>query len=303
MNAAQWAILGIALVAPGAAGAEPRQCLGRGDERWLVDQTLLLLAGPEAFENQLRGNACLPILTDHEGILFDYAAFETGFFDYLSPVYTHLGTYASVTPLSFLQFRADVAGIVVWPLPLDGAGYFEFPGYTGRTSDVTMPAADGRSALGLNVTLTMTLQAAVPLGSRVELQLNNSFGPDYFYLGDKPHYFNPRRDVVLKRSDYLVKNTALLALEIRATPEVAVRLGAVDDLTWVPGSEQELINQVFGYASVQIRRDKDLRDIEPFAKLGAYTSHGWRTGFCAQVGLSLAWALPVATKHAKSLPE
>ena len=42
-----------------------------------------------------------------------------------------------------------------------------------------------------------------------------------------------------------------------------------------------------------IRRDADLRDIEPFLRAGAYTAHGWRTGLTLMAGLSPAWALPM----------
>ena len=287
-----WTAASLLSAAP--ALAEPQQCLGRGDSRWLVDQTLNVLVNPTAFENQLRVNACLP-LTKRPGILFDYAQFETGFFNYISPVYVHVGTYASITPLSFLQFRADVAGLVIWPLPLDAAGYFGMDGYEHEVPDAMLPAANARSAMGANVTLSVNLQGAVPLTSWLELQVSNSFAGDYFYVGDKPYYFNQRRDIVLRQSDWLIKNTAFLMAEIRASPAVAVRLGAVDDLTFVPGSG-ELENQLFAFASVPIRRDADLRDIEPFVRAGAYTSHGWRKGFTMIAGISLAWALPMEKK-------
>ena len=48
-----------------------------------------------------------------------------------------------------------------------------------------------------------------------------------------------------------------------------------------------------GGLSLPIRRDADLRDIEPFLRAGAYTAHGWRTGLTLMAGLSLAWALPM----------
>ncbi len=68
--------------------------------------------------------------------------------------------------------------------------------------------------------------------------------------------------------------------------------GAIDDLTFVPGSG-ELENQLFGFLSVPIRRDADLRDIEPFVRAGVYTAHGWRQGFTLIGGISLTWALPM----------
>ncbi len=279
----------LALV-PLAATAEPQQCLGRGKSQWLVDNTFLVVANPEGFENQLRANICLP-LYDTPGLLLDYAQFETGFFNYVSPVYVHQGAYVSITPLSFLQFRADVAGVGIWPLPIDGAGYFGFPSYTRQFQDSTMPAKEARWSGGLNATFYVNLQGEVPITSRVSLIATNSFAGDYWYVGDKAYYFNPRRDLVLQKSDWVVKNTGFLLAGIKLTDEVDLRVDAVDDLTWVPRSGY-FANILSGFVSVPIRRNRALRDIEPFLRLGAYTDHGWRTGPTLMAGVSVAWALP-----------
>jgi hypothetical protein len=225
----------LAVVVPAAASAEPQQCLGRGTAQWLVDETFLVVANPEGFENQLRANVCLPLI-HRPGILFDYTALEAGAFNYVSPVYVHQGAYVQVTPLSFIQLRADAAAVGIWPLPLDGAGYFAFGGYTNQFADVTMPAHVARGSGGFNGTLSVNLQGEVPLTGRVSLIATSTFALDYWYVGDRSYYFNPRRDLVLAKSDTVVKETAFALVGLQLNPTTALHLGGVEDLSWVPSS-------------------------------------------------------------------
>jgi hypothetical protein len=273
------------------AAAEPRQCLGHGSAQKLVDNTVVGVLNPDGFEDQLKAGRCWPV-TDRPGLLFDYAEFNAGVFTYVSPIYANLGAYAAIAPLSFLELRAEVAGVMMWPLPLDGAGYYGFDTYARFFPDSQMPAREGRAAAGLNVTLMVNLQAQVPIAGPVQLVLTNSAAFDYWSLGSRPFYVNSRRDIVMARSDYLWKDTLFLMLEIAAAPGVGVRLGATDDLTFQP-SAGVLANIVAGWASVPMRREGgELRDIEPFVRAGAYTSHGWRHGFQLMAGVSLAWSWP-----------
>jgi hypothetical protein len=274
-----------------AAMAEPRQCLGYGSAQRVVDNNLVGVVNPDGFEDQLKADRCWP-LDLGPGLLFDFAQFETGVFTYVSPIYANLGAYAALAPLSFLELRAEVAGVMYWPLPLDGAGYFGRDTWTRFVPDTEMPARDGRAAAGLNVTLAVNLQAQIPLAGPVQLVVTNSTAFDYWNLGPRAFYLNARRDFVMARSDYLWKNTAFLMLEIAAAPGIGVRLGATDDLCFQP-RYSVLSNIVSGWASVPMRRDGgELRDIEPYVRAGAYTSHGWRHGFQLMFGVSLAWAWP-----------
>lgn len=259
----------------------------------MVDETLLLLANPEGFENQLRANACWPLI-DRPGIMFDYAQLETGIFSYLSPVYVHQGAYVAVSPLSVLTVRADLAGLVIWPLPLDGAGYFELPGYQRDLSAVAFPASAARASHGVNGTLSVNLQGAVPLSGWLDLIVTDTFAADWFWVNGGAFYLNQRRDVVLRRSDVLLKNTAFLLFDFKVGRGVSLRAGAVDDLTFVPGSG-EVQNIVSGFFSVPIRREGELRDLEPYVRAGGYTAHGWRRGFFVMLGISLAWAYPLSS--------
>lgn len=283
-------ILTAVALASSLAAAEPQQCLGRGKAQWQVDETLVVQVNPVGPENQARANLCLPLF-DRPGILFDYTQFDVGFFSYVSPVYAHLGPYVAITPLSFVQFRLDVSGLVQWPLPLDGAGYYALPGYTRDYQDTSLPAAAARGAAGLNVTFSTTLQGAVPLTDRLELEATTTGAADYWNVGTGPAYVNLRRDMVMKQSDLLLKNTGFVFLDLKATETFSVQLGVSDDLTYVPGSGA-LLNIVSGVIKVLLRRDRDLRDIEAFVRLGAYTQHPFREGFTLLGGLSMGWAFP-----------
>jgi hypothetical protein len=285
--------------------AQPEQCLGAGQRQWIIDNTLVGVVNPEGFENQLRLALCLPLLR-RPGLLYDYSQVEFGLTNYLGPVYDQIGLYASVDPLSFLQLRADVQGVVYWPFHFtDGAGYFGEHGYTRAYADPALPERNAEAALGLVVTLTLVLRGSVELHPRLGLLLTNSLAGEYWQLGHAPYYVNLRRDVVLARNDWLLKNTALVAFEVHARKgpgvRVDVRLGVTDDLTEVPASGQ-LVNIVGGWLSVLVRRAGRLRDIEPFVRVGGYTHHPFRTDTAVVPyaplqlfgGLSLAFAWPAS---------
>jgi len=285
------------LGAPGGALARPEHCLGTAQRQWVIDETLIGVVNPEGFEHQLRVALCLPLIT-RPGLLFDYTHFEVGLTDYLGPVYNHLGVYTSVDPLSFLQLRADAQGVVYWPLHfVDGAGYFALPGYTSRYADDRLPDRAARSAVGFNATLSATLRGAVDLTARVGLLVTSYFAGDFWYVGDSPYYVNLRRDVVLARSDWLLKSTTHLLVDVRLREGLGLHVGVTDDLTYVPRSGY-LGNLIGGWVSLPIRRRARLREVEPFVRVGGYTHHAFRTtidgGLQLFGGLSVAWAWPGA---------
>ena len=284
------AVAVIAMLWAPLALAKPEQCLGHGTSQWIIDETLVATANPDGPENQLRVAVCRP-LYDRPGILFDYAALEYGVFSYVSPVYVHQGAYVAITPLSFMSLRADAAGVFIWPLPLSGAGYYGKTGYVKTFNDSDLKAGDARFAGGLNLTFTLTLQGEVPLTDRVRLQAVNSFSGDYWYVGDQPYWVNLRRDVVLAKSDWLIKENVFAGLAIELDPRWTLRVGAVDDVNWVPRAGY-LANILAGFVSLPFRREGLFRDVEPFVRLGAYTAHAFRTGAQLFTGISVAWAFP-----------
>ncbi|MGC4120737.1 MAG: hypothetical protein QM765_40395 [Myxococcales bacterium] len=292
-----------ALFASSPALAQPAQCLGTGQAKYVVDSTLLGLINPLGFEEQLTAKACYPLI-DEPGILFDYSQWEAGAFTYVGPIYTHLGGFVAIAPLSILVLRAEASGVGFWTVPMAGAGYVPLSQYQKFVPDSQAPIEKLRPTTGVNVAFTATLQGAAPLGSRLQIMASDTFGADWWTMGESSHYLNFRRDVVLAREDWVLKNTLQVALDIRGNDEVFIRVGAIDDLTYVPGVPGShwnfLLNQLTGYFSVFVRRDLVkhdtwLRDIEPYLRIGGYT-HGDpnRTqNVMVLTGISLAWALPI----------
>lgn len=285
-------VIAALLLVPAAAEAGSQSCLGTGKPLVIVDETFVVVANPEGVENQLRTALCLP-LTQLPGILHDYDGFEFGLFNYLSPVYDHQGIYAAISPLSFLELRAQAAVVPMWPLPLDGAGYYALSGYHAPHGDADLPARAGRSALGLDLTFTVVLQGAVDLAGPYGLIVTNSFSGDYWHVGDGAYFINLRQDAVLARSDWLIKNNGSILIETHLSDTVNLHVGINDDLTFVPASGY-VGNILSLFVSVPIRRENGSpRDIEPFARFGTYTQHASRTGFMFFGGLSMAWGKPV----------
>ena len=287
---------GLVLVMLGGltAQAAASQCLGTGSSLVIFDETLVVSMAPDGPENQLKATLCQPLIK-RPGILFDYSSWDVGVFNYLSPIYDMQGLTVGLLPLSFLELRVDAAAVGIWALPLEGAGYFAFPGYTKAFGDDKLVSANATGAKGANVTFSARLQAEVPVFNDT-LVFSNSFQVDYWYVGDAPYYYNARRDVILAKSDVLLKNNASLLFRIRASRTVGLQFGVQDDLTYVPGSSY-VANIIGIFLSVPVRRDGTLRDIEPFVRLGAYTHHAFRSGFQVFAGISIAWGMPVGAKR------
>jgi hypothetical protein len=287
--------LGMVLALVGlAAEAAPSQCLGTGGALVIFDETLVVSLSPDGFENQLKATLCQPLIK-RPGILFDYSSWDVGVFNYLSPIYDQQGLTIGVVPLSFLELRVDASALGIWVLPLDGAGYFAFPSYTRQFTDKDLPNAQARTASGVNVTLSARLQGELPVFTQT-LVVTNSFQLDYWYVGEGSHYYNARRDVVLARSDWVVKNNANLLFKVKASKEVSLQFGVQDDFTFVPASNY-VANIIGVFLSVPIRREGFLRDIEPFVRFGAYTHHAYRSGFQLFAGISIAWGMPVGNRE------
>ena len=266
-----------------------KQCLGTGGSLLIVDETLVFSLNPDGPENQLKATLCMPLI-DRPGILFDYSSWDVGFFNYLSPIYDQQGITVGLVPLSFLELRFDASAVGIWPVSsFNGAGYFAFPGYTRQYTEAELQGSRAAAAYGANVTFGARLQAEVPVFNDT-LTITNSFALDYWHVGAASHYYNARRDVILARSDFLLKNTANVLFKIKASDTVSLQFGVQDDLTVVPASGY-VANVIGLFLSVPIRREGTLRDIEPFVRLGSYTHHAYRGGFQVFGGISVAWGL------------
>ena len=275
------------------AQAEPRQCLGTGGSLLIVDETLGISLNPDGFENQLKTTLCQPLIK-RPGIMFDYSSWDIGVFNYVSPIYDQQGITVGFDPISILELRVDASALGYWTVPADSGGYFAFQGYSKHYTEQDLPERDARTAKGANVTFSARLQGELPVFNDT-LVITNTFQVDYFYVGDAPYYYNARRDVVLARSDFLLKNISNLMLKVALSRTASLQFGVQDDFTYVPGSNY-VANVIGAFFSVPIRREGTLRDIEPFLRLGTYTHHAFRTGFQMQLGISIAWGIPIGKK-------
>ncbi len=267
--------------------AAPHHCLDEPGEKLIVDETLIGVANPDGAENQVKVSACWP-LVERPGLMFDYTSIEAGLYNYTSPIYVQQGAFVAVTPLSPLVLRAEAAGVQYWPLPLDGAGYYALDGYRADYRDAALPAARASAASGVELGASATLQGELALAPRVALAMTDTLNPEYWSVGTGAYWFDERRDAILARHDWLVKNTALLFLELKRPP-ATIRAGVFDDITAVPraGYVAHIVGTV---GMVELRHlTPALHELSAFVRLGDYAQHAFRRGPTALFGVSGVW--------------
>lgn len=252
------------------AAAAPASAQSRG----VVHQQLVLLLNPMGMQHQVDAGLRAP-LGDQDALLFGGAHAEAGVTSRVAPVFAIHGGYLEVSPLSFLVLRAEMAGAVVWPLGMDGAGYYGLEGYGADFASQHLPGDDGGEATGWTVRLAGQLQGAIPLGDAGRLLLADRMTFAHDDQGDAPFYYSLEHDLVLARSDWVVHNDALVLGEF-PIDDVTVRAGAYSDLRWVPRSGY-VGHQVGPIVAVSFERvDPHVPSISAFVRGGYYTHHGAR---------------------------
>jgi hypothetical protein len=267
--------------------AAPHHCLDERGDKLIVDETLIGVANPDGAENQVKVSVCWPLI-ERPGLMFDYTSVEAGLYNYLSPIYVQQGAFVSVTPLSPLVLRAEAAGVQYWPLPIDGAGYYALDSYRASYQDSALPAARASAATGVEAGVSATLQGELELAPRLAIAVTDTLNPEYWSVGTGAFWFDQRRDAILARHDWLVKNTALLFLELKRTP-AKIRIGAFDDVTSVPraGYVAHIVGAV---TMVELRHlTPSMHELSAFVRLGDYTEHAFRRGPTALFGVSAVW--------------
>lgn len=266
------------------SGEAPQNCYGEAEAAWVYGDTFVALTNPLGFENQIRLGRCWP-LGGGPGILFAYANIETGIFHNISVPYSQQGLYASLTPLSFLNFRIETAGVALWPVPgMAGIGHFSRSGYgdrfpsDGLTHDIDVAVA---GAGGFNITLGMTLQLALTLKElsrgKLELLAFNTLGAECWSLGHDSYYYNQRKDVILARDDWALTNFGVLMVGIPIKADVSLRAGVFDNLLYVPAGGVVGNNQVGAMMTFYLEKIGDrVRGLQPFLQVACYTNHSSR---------------------------
>ena len=245
---------------------------------------------PLGVENSFRLGLCSPLI-ERPGILFEYTHVEIGVLNYLSPAFTHIGTYFQITPLSLLQFRIEVSWVAVWPFFFDRAGFYNVDGYDSNFSRDALPAEEAGTETGWNINLVTILRARIRLGP-VALVVLDQLNYEYWSIGEQSHNLNLRRDLVLARSDWVLYNEAILCLEIPLTSSINMRIGGFDSLRWVPSSGYlgNLAGGILMFHWPETRHG--VRDLSPFIRVGGYTNHAFRRGeFSAVLGLLASYDL------------
>jgi hypothetical protein len=263
----------------------------------LLHHALAAQVNPTGGEHHLLLSLCVPLIRK-PGPLFDLTNAEVGVANYISPSYIHGGGFLSLAPLSILQLRTEVTGVYVWTLPQDGTGYHTFQSYDDDYSEDALPEENAQTAGGFVFSGSATLRGRIGKDGGVALLMSDTFLAERWSLGDGPYYLNLRRDIILESTDWVLKNSAALLVEIPISKNVATRLGAVDETTVSPVSGRTT-NITAGLASIVIRRiGGTIRDLQPFVRVGAYTHHASSSGFRthepnALLGISTTYELAV----------
>jgi hypothetical protein len=174
----------------------------------------------------------------------------------------------------------------IWPLGLEGAGYYPMPSYAATFENEDVPAAAGQAAGGWNVRLISVLRGVLSLGP-ITLSAYETFFADWQEVGWSDFYLNVRHDLVSARADWVLGNEAslLVGLPVEGGPEI--RIGAYDALRFAPGNPGtgHLVHQLGGI--VMLVWERPLPGIDAlsiFVRLGGYTHHAIRTDEAGTLG-------------------
>jgi hypothetical protein len=276
-----------ALLVPSGAAAQPTL---------IAHQRLVALVNPFGAEHGFalgvrweRGDGVDPL---REG-----THLELGGVTYVSPLSQLSGAYLQFVPWAFLVLRAELMSLTQWPIGLDGAGYYAIPEYAAQASDQLlgpMPADEGAVAAGFDLQLSATLQLAARFGIwRPILLAQVTF--EHETLGDAPFHYDPRYDLVLARQDWMVASSSYAMIELAASSQVAIRIGAYDDLRFVPRSGYA--NHVLGPVAMLSLTELDaaVPEVLILVRAGAHLDDSRREGeWTGLLGLLVTYDLGAA---------
>ena len=240
----------------GPSGGQGKHCLDEQKRKLMLEHVISGAHNPLGFENQLILTYCIP-LTEKPSILFDPTKLELGLANYISPSSFHIGPTIRLVPLSFVTLRAEVTAFYIWPVPMQGAGYIETTNYQNfKEATANPPPGPAMDMYGIRAALGVTLQGALPLGSKVEISLINGLTGEYWKVANDGHtlrfWYVARLDGIMHgRGDWALVNNVALLLSIKPHPNHAIRIGFTDSLLYIPGSDSP--GYAFGPFGCQIR--------------------------------------------------
>jgi hypothetical protein len=250
-------------------GEEPRA-------RAVVRERLAFVVNPMGVEHMI-SLAARVRLGDARDPLMEDAHLEVGAVTYTSPIYSMTGAYAELSPIAFLVLRAEITGVALWPIGLQGAGFYALDGYEADVRGESLDGARGSVAAGVNVQLGATLRAAVALGP-IRPILWSELVLEVERLGEQPFRYSPKYDLVLGREDLMLASSTMLLIELALSDTLRVRAGAYDDLRAVPSSGH-LVHQIGPTLMVALDTPGEtIREVLFVARAGVYTDPSRREG-------------------------
>lgn len=292
-------------------------CLGESKQKLLLEHYLAGSINPLGIGNSLRLSLCVPFITK-PGILFDLTNFEVGSVLLTSPTDVTGGAFINFVPLSFLVLRAEASAFSIWPIPLQGAGFITLHNPSEFTIQSLSPSPFGNdpagTATGGRFLLGMTLRGEVPIGRWLSIAVADSFAGEYWRLTEstwapaerqgKVLFYAARRDVLLEGpGDWVLANTAALLLGIKAHKNFTVRVGATDDLVYVP-SQAYVGNIAAGLLLLSLKNLRNLaKDASFFLRVGTFTNHAFRHGITFALGFDITYELLTRPHRRPPLPD
>lgn len=203
---------------------------------------------------------------------------EIGASTAVSPVYAFGGGYVQLSPLSFLVLRGDLQGAGVWPIGMDGAGFYAVPGYDAEVQNAALPADRGGSASGWLAQLTVTLQGAIDLGGGARLLGGSELALAFEEMGSAPYYDSMKHDAIMARDETILLSSTFVGVELPVASDLVLRWGAYDDLRFVPASGY-VGHQLGPLAMLEWHHvTPQIASLGVFARGGGYTHHLYRAG-------------------------
>ncbi|MCB9595428.1 MAG: hypothetical protein H6719_22095 [Sandaracinaceae bacterium] len=251
------------------------ECGRSDDPRWMSHHSLVLLLNPTGAEYNGRFGLCVP-LYDEDDAALRLNHLEVGVSTYLSPIYAVGGGYAQIGPASFLFLRAELHALTIWPIPLEGAGFYERTGYDDGWRSEDLPLDEGGAASGWSARFKAVLRGAVDLGEAFELVLVTSPWLEINVLDRGTYYLDVRDDLIAANGDWVFANEGVLLFGVRLPEGPSLRFGAFSALRVVPAA---------GYVGHRAGPfvmasfpwpDPAIESIDVFLRLGLYSHHRFR---------------------------
>lgn len=259
----------LAVASPAAA-----TCVGETTPRWAAHQSLALLLNPMGAEHNLRIGLCVPLYESADDAL-RANHFEVGVSSYLSPVYAIGGPYLQFSPATFFFARVELNAMGLWPIGLDGAGYFPMASYASSWDPEDTPAHRAEATGGWNARFFSVLRGVIEAGP-ITLVGYDAFFVDYHDVGSAAYWLQVRHDLVTARSDWVLANEGylLVGVPIEGGPEL--RVGGYSALRDVPASGY-VGHQVGAlFMAVWERPFPGIDELSVYVRVGGYTHHGIR---------------------------